>query len=85
VKECRLLRSGEKNCWLEIILDEGKNRQIRRMLAELGMEVLRLLRVSIGPVQLGTLAKGTYRSLSAEEKLALDRAMKRRPDSRPGR
>jgi 23S rRNA pseudouridine2605 synthase len=84
VKECRLLRSGEKNCWLEIILDEGKNRQIRRMLAELGMEVLRLLRVSIGPVQLGTLAKGTYRSLSAEEKLALDRAMKRRPNSRPG-
>jgi len=78
VKECRLLRSGEKNCWLEIVLDKGKNRQIRRMLASVGVEVLRLLRVSIGPLQLGTLAKGTYRRLSAEEKLAMDRAMKRR-------
>lgn len=77
-KECRLLRSGEKNCWLEIVLNEGKNRQIRRMLAGLGVEVLRLLRVSIGPLQLRTLAKGTYRPLSAEEKLALDRAIKKR-------
>lgn len=84
-KECRLLRSGEKNCWLEITLVEGKNRQIRRMLAGLGVEVLRLLRVSIGPLQLGTLAKGRYRSLSAEEKLALDRAMKREPNPVHGR
>jgi len=71
----RLLRSGEKNCWLEMILDEGKNRQIRRMLAGLGVEVLRLVRVAIGPVQLGKLAKGAYRPLSGDEKLALDRAM----------
>ena len=77
-KECRLLRSGEKNCWIEITLDEGRNRQIRRMLAGLGVEVLRLLRVSIGPLQLGTLAKGKYRSLSADEKMALDRAMNKR-------
>ena len=84
-KKCRLLRSGEKNCWLEITLDEGKNRQIRRMVTSLGVEVLRLLRVSIGPLQLGTLAKGTYRGLSAEEKLALDRAMKKRSHPEPGR
>ena len=71
----RLLRSGEKNCWLEIILDEGKNRQIRRMLAGLGVDVLRLVRVAIGPVELGKLAKGAYRPLSGEEKLALDRAI----------
>jgi len=71
----RPLRTGEKNGWLEITLDEGKNRQIRRMLAALGVEVLRLVRVAIGPVQLGTLAKGAYRRLSAEEKQALDRAM----------
>jgi len=75
-RECRLLRSGQKNCWLEIVLDEGKNRQIRRMLAALEIEVLRLLRVAIGPLQLGNLAKGTYRRLTQEEKLALDRAMK---------
>ena len=85
VKGCRLVRSGEKNCWLEIVLDEGKNRQIRRMLASLGVEVLRLLRVSIGPLQLGTLAKGTYRSLSVEEKSALDRAMQKRSSSERGR
>ncbi len=85
VKACQLLRSGEKNCWLEIVLDEGKNRQIRRMLASLGVEVLRLLRVSIGPLQLGTLAKGTYRGLSMEEKLVLDRAMKRRSSPVHGR
>jgi 23S rRNA pseudouridine2605 synthase len=70
----RLLRSGEKNCWLEITLDEGKNRQIRRMLAALGVEVLRLVRVAIGPLQLGKLAKGSYRPLTTTEKLALDRA-----------
>ena len=72
---CRLLRSGEKNCWLEITLDEGKNRHIRRMLAALDIEVLRLVRVSIGPLQLGTLLKGVYRSLTSEEKTALDRAV----------
>jgi 23S rRNA pseudouridine2605 synthase len=71
----RLLRAGEKNCWLEITLDEGKNRQIRRMLKELGVEVLRLVRVSIGPLQLGKLAKGAHRVLTAEEKVAIDRAM----------
>lgn len=73
--QCRLLRSGEKNCWLEIILDEGKNRQIRRMLEALGLEVLRLVRVAIGPLQLGNLAKGTFRRLTAEEKRAVDSRM----------
>ena len=70
-----VLRSGEKNCWLEIILDEGKNRQIRRMLAALGVEVLRLVRVAIGPLPLGKLAKGAHRRLTEEEKQKLDRAM----------
>jgi len=69
----RLLRSGKKNCWLEIVLDEGKNRQIRRMLAVLGIEVLRLVRVAIGPQELGRIAKGEFRNLTAEEKLAIDR------------
>jgi 23S rRNA pseudouridine2605 synthase len=75
-RECRLLRSGEKNSWLEIVLDEGKNRQIRRMLEALDIDVLRLIRVAIGPLQLGKLAKGTYRQLSRQEKEALDSAMK---------
>jgi 23S rRNA pseudouridine2605 synthase len=74
-KQVRVLRSGKKNCWLEIILDEGKNRQIRRMLAAFDIEVLRLIRVAIGPLELGALAKGVVRKLTAEEKQSLDRAM----------
>ncbi len=75
-KGAHVLRSGEKNTWLEIVLDEGKNRQIRRMFDHLGIEVLRLIRVAIGPLALGQLAKGKFRPLSAAEKITLDRAIK---------
>jgi 23S rRNA pseudouridine2605 synthase len=75
-KHARRLRAGQKNCWLEIILDEGKNRQIRRMMEAVGVEVLRLVRVAIGPLQLGDLAKGGHRVLTADEKRMLDRAMR---------
>jgi 23S rRNA pseudouridine2605 synthase len=76
-KRAALLRSGEQHSWLEIVLDEGKNRQIRRMLEALGVEVLRLIRVSIGPLLLGDLPKGAHRVLRAEEKTALDSALLR--------
>ena len=78
VKSASLLRQGERNSWLEIILDEGKNRHIRRMLKSLGIEVLRLIRVAIGPLALSTLGKGGVRKLTNEEKVVLDRAMQRR-------
>jgi 23S rRNA pseudouridine2605 synthase len=74
-KQARILRQGEKNSWLEIVLDEGKNRQIRRMLEQLGIDILRLVRVAIGPVALGQLAKGKFRTLSATEKSAVDAAL----------
>jgi 23S rRNA pseudouridine2605 synthase len=73
-----LLRSGHKNCWLEIVLTEGKNRQIRRMLQALGVDVLRLVRVAIGPLPLGKLAKGAFRPLTIDEKKMLDRALQAR-------
>jgi 23S rRNA pseudouridine2605 synthase len=49
------------------------------MLAALDIEVLRLIRIAIGPLQLGDLAKGAYRPVTPEEKSALDRAMKKEP------
>jgi len=75
-KQARRLRAGQKNCWLEIVLDEGKNRQIRRMIEARGVEVLRLVRVAVGPLQLGDLAKGEHRALTAGEKRMLDHTMR---------
>jgi len=66
-KSVRELRRGEKNAWLEIVLDEGRNRQIRRLLAAFDIQVLRLVRVAIGPLLLGDLAKGRWRMLSDAE------------------
>lgn len=63
----RLLRSGTRNAWLEIVLDEGRNRHIRRLLAAFDMGVLRLVRVAIGPLALGDLPKGTARRLTPLE------------------
>jgi 23S rRNA pseudouridine2605 synthase len=77
-KRIQRLREGEKNCWLEIVLDEGKNRQIRRMMKAMDVEVLRLVRVAIGPLVLGNLARGEHRLLIPEEKRMLDRAIERK-------
>jgi len=76
-RSARLLRAGGKHAWLEIVLDEGRNRQIRRLLAACDTGVLRLVRVAIGPLALGELAKGRWRELTAAEVLAL------RPPARP--
>lgn len=66
-RSARCLRSGDKNAWLEIVLDEGRNRQIRRLLEALDVSVLRLVRVAIGSLALGTLAKGRWRMLTQAE------------------
>jgi len=67
----RILRNSERSAWLEIVLDEGRNRQIRRLLDAFDIEVSRLLRVAIGELVLGDLAKGTWRALSEAEVGAL--------------
>ncbi len=68
-----ILRLGEKNSWIEIVLDEGKNRHIRRLLAACGIDVLRLIRVAIGPLELGSLPKGMVRPLTPGEVESLRR------------
>ena len=70
-RDVRVLRSGERNAWLEIVLEEGRNRQIRRLLAAFDVGVLRLVRVAIGPLALGELGKGAWRMLDAHECEAL--------------
>jgi 23S rRNA pseudouridine2605 synthase len=66
-RSVELLRSGGRTAWLETILDEGRNRQIRRLLGAFDVEVLRLVRIAIGALRLGDLAKGKARHLTTDE------------------
>jgi len=63
----QILRSGDRNTWLEVELREGRYRQIRRMLKALDMECLRLVRVAIDDIKLGDLGKGAARPLQPSE------------------
>lgn len=69
--EATFLRAGNKHSWLQITLDEGRNRHIRRLLEAFDVKVLRLVRVAIGSLQLGDLAKGQFRELTDAEVLTL--------------
>jgi len=53
--------------WIELILTEGRNRQVRRMTAAVGLPTLRLVRVAHGPIRLGNLQPGEWREVSARE------------------
>ena len=67
-RRATLLRAGEKNAWLEIVLDEGRNRHIRRLLAAFDYAVLRLIRVAIGSARAGRPGrKGSGDTLNPEE------------------
>jgi len=66
-KSATLLRVGSKHAWLHVVLDEGRNRQIRRLLAACSISVMRLVRVSIGTLEVGELAKGQWRMLTPAE------------------
>jgi len=67
VKSASLLRSGQKHAWLEIVLDQGRNRQIRRLLKAFDIAALRLVRVRVGKLPLGELPKGQWRVLTEQE------------------
>jgi len=62
-KSAEIFRRNEKTAWLRIVLQEGKNREIRRILENLGYEVRRLVRVRIGNLELGNLKPGELRKL----------------------
>ena len=70
-KHVALLRAGRRNAWLAITLDEGRNRQIRRLLSAFDIGVLRLVRIAMGPLALGELGKGQWRALTPAEVDAL--------------
>ena len=75
------MKSQGDSTWLQIVLSEGKNREVRRMLARLNHKVLRLRRVAIGPVLLDKLPKGKSRKVSLEELNALRRLVGAEPQS----
>ena len=60
---------------MEIVLYEGRNRQIRKMCEAVGLEVARLKRTAIGPIKLGMLKPGEYRELKPDELRALRNAI----------
>jgi 23S rRNA pseudouridine2605 synthase len=71
------IRSHQKeSTWLEMVLREGRNREIRRLLAHVGHKVLRLVRIAVGPVALGKLPPGACRRLMPEEVSQLRQATK---------
>jgi 23S rRNA pseudouridine2605 synthase len=72
-----MLRAGARNGWLEIVLSEGRNRHIRRLLEALGIGVLRLVRIAIGELKLGDLPKGSFRHLAPHEVLSLAKNVSR--------
>lgn len=79
VLDAHVLRQGTRNAWLCCVLDEGRNRHLRRLCELLGFPVLRLVRVAIGEVMLGELAKGQWRPLTDAELTALGVPIQSRP------
>ena len=63
----RILKSNHSHSLVELTLTEGKNREVRRMFETLGFEIERLQRIQIGPVKLGQLPRGKWRTLTAPE------------------
>ena len=71
----RIVALRTRATWVEMTLHEGKSRQIRRMCRATGLQIVKLRRLAIGPVELGTLNPRCVRALSPDELLALDRCL----------
>jgi 23S rRNA pseudouridine2605 synthase len=78
-------RRHKQSTDLEIVLDEGRNREIRRILARIGHKVLRLKRTTIGTLRLGDLPVGAHRQLTRDEVRSLRRHVERKPQRSSGR
>jgi 23S rRNA pseudouridine2605 synthase len=72
--EVKRVRDSGKYSHIEISIGEGRNRQVRRMVEAIGSKVLKLVRIAIGPIQIGELKIGTWRLLDAREIAALSAA-----------
>ncbi len=72
IASVRLLKNDQSNDWLSVTIREGRNRQVRRMCAAVGLFVVRLRRIRYGNLTLGGLQPGEYRLLSRDEAQALD-------------
>ena len=75
VSNIKFKKRAKDTAWLEIVLEEGRNREIRRLLARVGHKVIRLRRVAIGPLKLGEIPLGAHRALSAQEVRELKKAV----------
>jgi 23S rRNA pseudouridine2605 synthase len=78
--EVKRVRDSGKYTHMEIRISEGRNRQVRRMVEAVGSKVLKLVRVAIGPIEIGALKIGTWRYLTVAE---IDRLQKRVPRKAP--
>jgi len=79
VKHVRIKTRGKQSTVLEMVLDEGRNREVRRLLARVGHKVQRLKRIAVGPVRLGDLPAGAVRPLTKKEVESLQTAIARGP------
>ncbi len=77
-EEARLFTAGVGSSWLRLIVREGRYHAIRRMCDAIGHPVVKLKRVRLGPIVLGKLAKGAWRTLSAREVASLRRVAARK-------
>ncbi|MBM4310760.1 MAG: rRNA pseudouridine synthase [Deltaproteobacteria bacterium] len=86
----RLVKKGARSSWCEVVLHEGLNRQLKKMFELIGHPSVRIIRIAIGPLQLGRLPSGTYRFLTKAEieavkQCAAEAAQKTPSKQRPAR